>query len=112
MTGRSILLGLGAAALSLACVSQANAYTYTFRNNSKETLSQVWMHTVSAFCHDVNWNGKVGPGGSVRISSASICLVDRVDVNRGRLKWSSPIGMASGTFSVGGGGRLCYNNLC
>lgn len=111
MTGRSMLLGLGAAAISFASVSDAGAYTYTFRNNTKETLTQVWMHTVSVFCHDVNWSGKVGPGGSVRISSASICLVDRVEVNGGRLKFSSPIGLASGTFSVIGN-RLCYNNLC
>ena len=111
MTARPMLPGLVAAALSLACVSQASAYTYTFRNTTKETLSQVWMHTVSAFCHDVNWSGNVGPGRSVRISTASICLVDRVDVNRGRLTWSSGIGMASGTFTAVGN-RLCYNNLC
>lgn len=114
MTGiaRSLWLGLAGAVIGLAGMSQASAYTYTFRNNTKETLSQVWMHTVSFFCHDVNWNGSVGPGRSVRISSASICLVDRVEVNGGRLKFSSPIGLAGGTFTVGGNGRLCYNGLC
>ena len=56
--------------------------------------------------------GGVGPGRSVRISSASICLVDRVEVNGGALKFSSPIGLSGGTFTVGGNGRLCYNGLC
>jgi hypothetical protein len=110
--GRSLRLGLAGAVIGLAGVSQASAYTYTFRNSTKETLSQVWMHTVSVFCHDVNWNGGVGPGRSVRISSASICLVDRVEVNGGALKFSSPIGLSGGTFTVGGNGRLCYNGLC
>jgi hypothetical protein len=53
------------------------------------------------------------PGGAGTVAiSASICLVDRVEVNGGALKFSSPIGLSGGTFTAGGSGRLCYNGLC
>ena len=95
-----------ASALCLVGATAANAYTYTFNNNTSQTLTDVWMHTVSVFCHDVNWHGSVGPRGSLQLNSASICLVDQISINNGALNWSSPIGLASTSFTA------CGNTLC
>jgi hypothetical protein len=39
----------------------------------------VWLHTVSAFCHDRSWSGDwVKQGNPLKMSTASICVVDQV----------------------------------
>ncbi len=96
------------AALCLAGATAANAYSYKFINNTTATMTDAWLHTVSVFCHDVNWHGSVGPNGSVTIGTASICLVDEISINGGALYWSSPIGLASTTFTTcGSPPQLC-----
>ena len=57
--------------------------------------------------HDVNWSGMVAPGGSLSLSSASICLVDRVEV------WGSggapqPVAPGRLDFYIGGNGELSW----
>jgi hypothetical protein len=98
------------AAMCLGGTTGANAYTYNFYNCLGHTVNHVWMHTVSAFCHDVDWYGSVPPKGSLTLHSASICLVDAVEVDGARV-FSSPIGVASTTFTCcgtgGGFGGLC-----
>jgi hypothetical protein len=100
MSARGMLFAVVCAAAALASASPASAYTYTFVNATKQPISQLWMHTVSKFCHDVNWRGSVASGGQVNVDSASICLVDRIEVNGGRLRWSSGAGRFGGTFMI------------
>ena len=100
MSARAILFGLVFGAATLASAASANAYTYKFVNATQRPINQLWMHTVSKFCHDVNWRGNVASGGQVEVNSASICLVDRVEVNGGRLRWSASTGHFGGTFLV------------
>jgi len=100
MSAREILFVAVCAAAALASASPASAYTYKFINATQQPIRQVWMHTVSAFCHDVNWRGNVAPGASVNVSSASICLVDRIEVNGGRIRWSASTGQFGGSFLV------------
>ena len=110
MTSRPISLALGlAAAATLACATPANAYTYTFINGSKQTVTQIWMHTQSVFCHDVTWRGSLPPGGRVKVSTASICLVDRVEILNGP-SWSSATGHASGFF-VFNSNKVCLSDI-
>jgi hypothetical protein len=100
MSARGILFAVVCAAAALASASPASAYTYTFINGTQQPIRQLWVHTVSAFCHDRNWSGNLAPGGQVNVNSASICLVDRVAVNGGQLSWSSSTGHFGGTFLV------------
>ena len=100
MSARGILFALVCGAAALASGSPASAYTYKFINATQQPIRQLWMHTVSVFCHDVNWRGNLAPGGQVNVNSASICLVDRIEVNGGRLRWSAATGQFGGTFLV------------
>lgn len=100
MSVRGILFAVVCAAAAMVSASPASAYTYNFVNGTQQPINQLWMHTVSKFCHDVNWRGNIGPGGQVSVNSASICLVDRIEVNGGRLRWSAPTGHFGGTFLV------------
>lgn len=97
---RGILFAVVCAAAALASASPASAYTYKFTNATQQPINQLWMHTVSKFCHDVNWRGSVAPGGQVSVNSASICLVDRIEVNGGRIRWSASTGQFGGSFLV------------
>ena len=101
----------------------AAAYTYTVANQSTFVITSFWMHTVSNFCHDRNWTGALQPGQSMQISTASICLVDRVEASTrsGRTtfkaSWSSGFGLPAGTFDVknrGPGIYVCWESdwLC
>jgi hypothetical protein len=123
MTARAMLLGLLTAAATATVAAPAAAYTYTVANQSTFNITQVWMHTVSNFCHDRTWNGALLPGQSMQMSTASICLVDRVEVisRRGRTTfkadWSSGFGLPAGTFYVknqGPGIYVCWESdwLC
>jgi hypothetical protein len=109
------------AMLILLCGTAAShAYTYTFEvpslPNPKDdprdyNLTYVHMHTVSAFCRDVQWDGVVNPGGTLKLSTSGGCTVDKVTVGnrRGTLTWQGFWwGVAGGTFT-NGGNRLCYN---
>jgi hypothetical protein len=100
MSVRGILFAVLCGAAVMASASPASAYTYTFINGTKQPLRQLWVHTVSNFCHDRNWSGNVAPGGQVNVSTASICLVDRIEVNGGRQRWSAATGQFGGTFLV------------
>ena len=111
MRARGILFAVVCAAAALASGSPASAYTYTFVNATKQPISQLWMHTVSKFCHDVNWRGSVASGGQVNVNSASICLVDRIEVNGGRLRWSSSTGRFGGTFMIFPDGVCFFSSL-
>lgn len=97
-----------AAVFALAGTVGARAYTYHFEVPKTTNLTKVWMHTVSVFCHDVNWSGTVAPGGTLSLSSASICLVDGVQVwgSAGMRSLSLPIGVSGGTFYIDGSGNL------
>jgi hypothetical protein len=109
---RLIALAFAGAALCVVSASAAKAYTYNFYNNTTQTLTDVWMHTVSAFCHDVNWHGSVGPNGSLSLNSASICLVDEININNGAIYWSSSVGLPSASFQVCPGAyQLCVTSL-
>ena len=102
----SIALGFVAA---VACAASANAYTYVFVNGSNQTVTQIWLHTQSAFCHDVTWRGNLPSGGNVKITTASICLVDRVEVLNGP-SWSSATGHASGIFAFNNS-KVCFRDI-
>jgi hypothetical protein len=106
-------LALAGAAICLA--NAAYAYSYTFDNNTNQypqptTVTHIWMHTVSDFCHDVSWYGTLTPGNSVTVNSASICLVDRVEINFIQM-FSSPVGLTSTTFRYCGDGHICPSFL-
>ena len=90
-----------AAASLVTAVSPANAYDYTIV--SSIPLKSVWLHTVSAFCHDRSWSGdwRTQPN-PIQISTASICLVDQVQVtawNDMNASWSG-IGVPGQTIQV------------
>ncbi|MEJ0077229.1 MAG: hypothetical protein WDO17_17685 [Alphaproteobacteria bacterium] len=123
MTARAMLLGVLTAVAAATIAAPAAAYTYTVSNQSTFIVTQVWMHTVSNFCHDRTWNGALLPGQSMQMSTASICLVDRVEVNgksgkiSGRADWNSGFGLPAGTFYVRPQGpaiRVCWESdfLC
>jgi len=123
MTARAMLLGLLAAAATATIASPAAAYTYTVQNYSTVVVRSVWMHTVSNFCHDRNWTGALQPGQSMQMSTASICLVDRVEVSvrsgkrSWKAAWGSGFGIPAGTFYVRQQGpaiRVCWESdwLC
>lgn len=85
----------------LATTSAASAYHFRLTNNTKETVVYINMHTVSVFCRDVSWSGEMKPGASMVLSSASICLVDRVFVKTKsgiEQSWSG-IGLTGGEFT-------------
>src|SRR3954452_14490321 len=107
MRARGILFAVVFAIAPMLSASSASAYTYSFINGTKQPIRQLWMHTVSKFCHDVNWRGNLAPGGKVGVNSASICLVDRIEVNGGRLRWSAATGQFGGTFVVARDG-VCF----
>jgi hypothetical protein len=90
-------------AAGIVGVPNANAYTYTIVNEVGDTITHIWLHTVSAFCHDVNWYGSYSSGAPVTMSSASICLVDQAQA------WGAsgtyypshlPFGMTSTRFNI------------
>jgi hypothetical protein len=66
----------GIAALTIA--SEAKAYTFWVVNQTFRDITYIHLHTVSNFCHDVEWKGRLKPGTKIRLNSASICLVDQV----------------------------------
>jgi len=107
MSARGILFAGICAITAIASASPASAYTYQFVNGTQQPIRQLWMHTVSKFCHDVNWRGNVAPGGQVSVNSASVCLVDRIEVNGGGLRWSAATGQFGGTFAVARDG-ICF----
>lgn len=109
MKTRGFLLSLVFAVVALASASPASAYTYTFVNSTGKPIRQIWMHTVSSVCHDVNWRGNLAPGASVNVNSASICLVDRVEVNGGQIRWSESTGRFGGTFFVARDGVCLFS---
>jgi hypothetical protein len=102
---RMMLPLLASAAIWTAGTSPGSAYSYFWMNIAPAqgpTVVSIWMHTVSAFCHDVSWNGTLLPGRSITLSSASICLVDRAEArgpNGEYASWSS-FGRTGGTFYV------------
>ena len=123
MTARTMLLGVLTAAAAATIAAPAAAYTYTVQNHSTFTITKVWMHTVSNFCHDRTWTGALLPGQSMQMSTASICLVDgvqatvRLGKTSGRADWSQGFGVPAGTFYLrppGPGFRLCWESdwLC
>jgi hypothetical protein len=81
---RSLRLPI-AALVAIACLGAADrvaAYNYTIVDQYTVPISYVHMHTVSAFCHDVETTPNVGPfdpPSNVSLSSASICLVDGIE---------------------------------
>ena len=101
MRGFARTMSLGAVVAAAICAgsaTQASAYTYTI--GSDYPLAQVWLHTVSAFCHDRTWRGDwYKQGNPVKISTASICLVDRVEITDiyGRKRSWSGAGVPSQT---------------
>jgi hypothetical protein len=80
--------------------STTSALAYDYRIGSAVPLKSVWLHTVSAFCHDRSWSGNwAKQGNPVRMSTASICLVDRVEVittSNQKYSWSG-VGIPSQT---------------
>ena len=104
-------LGLLTLAFCLAGSTATYAYTYKFVVPDRSDLTGVYMHTVSAFCRDVRWSGRVAPGGTLTLSTQSVCLVNRVSATgqAGAPTWSSPFGVASGTFKAKSNMELCYN---
>ena|ERR1043165_2345705 len=91
---RMIAPVLAAAAVVFGCATQASAYTYTIVSGSP--LKKVWLHTVSAFCHDRTWQGNwAREGNPLKMSTASICLVDRVEITdmTGRVTSWSGVGV-------------------
>jgi hypothetical protein len=92
---------LAAAMALLAQTSGASAYTYIFENNSGHVIVYINMHTVSAFCHDISWEGRLAPNGTFTGYSAGICLVDRVFLKSSTgetREWSGAVGRVSTTF--------------
>jgi hypothetical protein len=96
---------LCAGAICVGGATAANAYTYHLYNCSGHTVYHVWMHTVSIFCHDVDWHGSVAPNATLTLDTASICLVDALEVDGSRV-WSSSVGIPSATFSCHNGQYL------
>jgi hypothetical protein len=82
MRGFARTMSLGAVVAAAICAgsaTQASAYTYTIASGTP--LKKVWLHTVSAFCHDRSWQGNWSKEGNpLKMSTASICLVDRVEI--------------------------------
>jgi hypothetical protein len=95
---RIVTAAVVAAGIWSGAATQASAYDYVIVGGP---LKQVWLHTVSAFCHDRTWTGNwYTQGNPVRISTASICLVDRVELtlwNNQVVSWSG-VGVPSQGF--------------
>ena len=105
LAARPTVLALAAA---LACAAPAQAYTYTVLNGTGKRVTQIWLHTQSVFCHDVTWRGSLPNNGQVKISTANICLVDRIEVLGGASQ-SWPTGHATGYFLLGPT-SVCYTS--
>src|SRR5437879_10498910 len=99
--------------------------TITTSNPSTDrTSTWVWLHTVSGFCKNESWTGYLQAARPLELSTASICLVNRVEM-AGRnwknwpgvgwiLNYDLPVGVPSGSFYLStwqqeGGRPLCFN---
>jgi hypothetical protein len=105
---------LASAAMWTAGLAPAGAYPFPWMNTAPAngpTVVSIWMHTVSAFCRDVSWNGALAPSQSVVLSSSSICLVDRAEARgpHGEFASWSGYGLAGASFYVNlGTGSITY----
>jgi hypothetical protein len=88
------------AALTIA--SEANAYTFRVVNQTFSNITYINLHTVSNFCHDVEWKGRLKPGTTIRLNSASICLVDSIEIwtDSGTRFWRSYPGLTGYNWGV------------
>jgi hypothetical protein len=108
------LLAAAAFAAGLTAVSAAPAAAYPirieFHGCQDNAVAHFQFHTVSSVCHNVQgWGVKANEGAVWSGSTASICLVDRVDVHIDQpgSQWDSSInttwkgaGTFGGSFAV------------
>jgi hypothetical protein len=116
-----MLLALAASAIWMTAPVTAEAHTFKWvnmehpykvppgsRTRPPANVVYINMHTVSAFCRDVSWNGALKPGEWIYLSTSGVCLVDRVEARDSRgqtVRWSGA-GRSGNAFFVYPGSQI------
>lgn len=98
------------ALISVAMMQTVFAYSYTFVNKSGQTITKIYIHTVSGLCKNKTWTGSFSASdGTLSVSPQAACLVDGVEAWDSAGKHYSEdwqLGIAGTTFTVNSDGTI------